>query len=327
MFGIPNPIDGAKKLFNSAVEKARELPNLVDKGVDVAEGVADKVDHYVDTIKDFYNHPNLSQGKMNELLALADARPDLAWTGQKPIGAARNAHYTNTPEEMAQALRGNYDWLEGDIRLEGGLRSLPGIGDRKAIMAHDPQDIGGLTLDEWVRLGMRSGRGMKLDIKQATAVEEVLGVLAKHKVPDERLILNVGVGWGPGGLGGVANELFNSALDPWVSESDLKKIRAAHPDAIVNLSLSTRPQPEGTAYSDSQIEKMIKMAKVVGEPVMFPLRAEFVTPEVVEKLKPYGKIAIWNDTASFNPRDVEAEIRRFRGMGVDGVIDLMQKGH
>lgn len=326
MFGIPNPLDGAKKLFSAAVDKARDLP-IVDKGVDAVEDVVDKLDHYVDNIKDFYDHPNLSKAKLNELNALADARPDLAWKGDKSIGAARNAHYTNTPDEMAAALRGEHDWLEGDVRLEGGLRALPAIGDRQAIMAHDPTDIGGMTLDEWVKVGMRSGRGLKLDIKQATAVDEVLEVLAKNQVPDERLILNVGVGWGPGGLGGIANELFDSALDPWVHEGDLKKLRAAHPEAIINLSLSTRPQPPGTAYSDSQLDKLIKMAKLAGEPVMFPLRAEFVTPEVVEKLKPYGKVAIWNDTSSFNPKDVEAEIRRFRGMGVDGVIDLMTKGH
>lgn len=322
-FTIPNPLEGAKKFFTAAVDKARDLPNplnLVDKGVDAA---ADKVDHYLDNVKDFYNHPNLSKGQLNELFRLAEARPDLAWKGDKSLSLARNAHFTNTPEEMALALRGDHDWLEGDVRLEGGLRSLPAIGDRKAIMAHNPQDIHGMTLDEWVQVGMRSGRGLKLDIKQATAVEEMLGVLKKHKVPDERLILNVGIGWGPGGLGGIPNELFSSALDPWVTEGDLKKIRAAHPEAVINLSTLTRPQPPGTHYSDSQISNMIHMARVTGEPVMFPLRAEFVTPDVVEKLKPYGKIAIWNDPASFKPQDVEAEVRRFRQMGVDGVIDLM----
>lgn len=325
MFGIPNPLDGAKKLFNAAADKVRDLPNplnLVDKGVDVAADVVDKVDHYIDNVVDFYHHPNLSRGKMNELFALADARPDLAWKGDKPLAAARNAHSTNTPEQMAKALRENYDWLEGDVRLEGGLRALPAIGHREAIMAHAPQDIDGMTLDEWVQVGMRSGRGMKIDLKQATALEETLEILKKHQVPDERVILNVGIGWGPGGLGGLPDELFNSALDPWVTEGDLKKIRAAYPHAVINLSSLTRPQPEGTVYSDSHLEKMIKMAKVAGEPVMFPLRAEFVTPEVVEKLKPYGKIAIWNDPASYKPRDIEADIRRFRAMGVDGVIDL-----
>lgn len=323
-FSLPNPLDGAKKLIRAATDV---LPKLVDRGVDAVEdaagSVVDTVDHYIDNVKDFYNHPNLSKGQLNDLFRLADARPDLAWKGDKSIGAARNAHFTNTPEEMARALRGNYDWLEGDVRLEGGLRSLPAIGDRKAIMAHAPQDIHGMTLDEWVQVCMRSGRGMKIDLKQATAVDEMLEVLARHHVPDERLILNVGIGWGPGGLGGVPNELFNSALDPWVSENDLKKIRAAHPNVVINLSSLTRPQPPGTTYSEHQIKKMIHLAQVTGQPVMFPLRAEFVTPEVVAQLKPYGKIAIWNDPSSYKPQDVEADIRRFRAMGVDGVIDLM----
>lgn len=329
-FSIPNPLDGAKKWFNAAVDKARDLPNplnLLEKPIDAVEGVVDRVDHYIDNVKDFYNHPSLSKGKLNELFALADARPDLAWKGDKPLSAARNAHYTNTPEEMAEALKGDHDWLEGDVRLEGGLKKVPGIGDRQSIMAHSPQDLGGMTLDEWVRVGMRSGRGMKLDLKQATALEDMLRVLKKHEVPDERLILNVGIGWGPGGLGGIPNELFNSALDPWVSDNDLKKLRAAYPKAVINLSSLTRPQPPGTHYTDSHLKKMIEKAEVAGPPVMFPLRAEFVTPEVVEKLKPYGKIAIWNSTSTFNPQDVAAETRRFRAMGVDGVIDLMTEGH
>ena len=57
----------------------------------------------------------------------------------------------------------------------------------------------------------------------------------------------------------------------------------------------------------------------------FPLRAEFVTPQVVARLKPHGSVSIWNDPRSYVPDDEELETRRFREMGVDGMIDLRGK--
>ncbi len=69
---------------------------------------------------------------------------------------------------------------------------------------------------------------------------------------------------------------------------------------------------------------MIAIADRVGGPVLFPLRAEFVTPEIVERLSPHGDVSIWNSprTHRLQPSEVEAETQRFRDMGVTGVIDL-----
>ena len=64
----------------------------------------------------------------------------------------------------------------------------------------------------------------------------------------------------------------------------------------------------------------------MGGPVTFPLRAEFVTPEVVETLKPHGTVSIWNDPKTFLPEDKALAAKRFREMGVDGMIDLRGKG-
>ncbi|MOA41679.1 hypothetical protein D3C78_1636620 [compost metagenome] len=52
-----------------------------------------------------------------------------------------------------------------------------------------------------------------------------------------------------------------------------------------------------------------------------------MTPEVVAKLKPYGEVAIWNAPSKDAPEDVPAAVKKFRDMGVDGMIDITGKGH
>ncbi|EKD83941.1 MAG: hypothetical protein ACD_39C00346G0001 [uncultured bacterium] len=70
-------------------------------------------------------------------------------------------------------------------------------------------------------------------------------------------------------------------------------------------------------------DRLIEYAKAAGKPVMYAMRAEWVTPELVKKLEPYGKVSIWNSTSTFDPTDVAKEVERFRSWGVTGMIDLM----
>jgi len=60
---------------------------------------------------------------------------------------------------------------------------------------------------------------------------------------------------------------------------------------------------------------------LVGQPVMFPLRWDLVGPNVIAALRPFGKIAIWNDPR-IAPGNIVEETRRLRSIGVDGMIDL-----
>ena len=144
-------------------------------------------------------------------------------------------------------------------------------------------------------------------MKESGALDGVLETLDKYKVDENKLILNIGV----------SSNATNAA-----SDERLNKIRKLFPNCIINLSPGSS-DIEDEHYGTKTINALIEYAKIAKKPVMFPLRAEYVTKEIVEKLKPYGKIAIWNSASTFNPKDVQGEIDKFRSWGVDGIIDIM----
>jgi hypothetical protein len=217
-----------------------------------------------------------------------------------PLNEQNNAHHTNTKEEMLDALNGDYQWLEGDIR-----RNPP-------IMAHDYQSNDGMSLEEWLAIGKESGRGMKLDIKEGESVDAVIAAVQQSGIPEDQLIFNADVMAGPGGSG--RN----------VSPEDLFKIREAFPNATIAIGTVTGDTDEGTTYTEAQVSDMIALAEAVGGPVMFPLRAELVTPQIVERLEAHGTVAIWNSPSTYplSESEVAAAEQRFRDMGVTGIIDL-----
>ncbi|HNV72710.1 MAG TPA: DUF2181 domain-containing protein, partial [Candidatus Ozemobacteraceae bacterium] len=302
--------DRVKKPFKSVAKKATDA---VAKTRDLFDTIGDIWDE-VTNIPGWVRQGHLDEKKRKELENLARARPSLAWPVNGDIADARNAHRTNTFAEMRDALKGEYDWLECDVRLEGPLRDHVGVplGDRRPITAHDSFQTNGLLFEDWVKIAKESGRGIKVDFKDSKALDQVLTLLKNAGVPDHRLILNIGI---PDPKPGETD------LTKPVSDERLQKIRAAFPQALINLS------PGGGTvdgqYSEAQIAQMIRYAKAAGQPVMFPLRAEWVTREVVQKLEPHGKVAIWNSPNTFNPADPAAEIARFRSWGVTGMIDLM----
>lgn len=245
------------------------------------------------------------------------------WRPGSPLADAHNAHYTNTPDEFERAVTGDYNFLEGDVWLEAAVRNIPGVDHfREPIMAHDPGDVGGLTFKEWATLGQASGKGLKIDIKHSAAVPKVLNTLDELGIDDDYLIFNADMVWGPG----IDKDLKLKALDVLTDFSmqveEMKVIREARPDAVIAVSLFTGAAPPGTSFNDRQVDQAIAIARELGGPITFPLRAEFVTPAVVAKLKPHGKVSIWNDPRTYLPGDFDAARRAFRAMGVDGMIDL-----
>lgn len=221
-----------------------------------------------------------------DLHALAAARPELAWQPGTDIARARNAHTTNTRQELAGALRSDANYLEGDVRVgpEGEL-----------VMQHDPRDRVDLSLDDWLSVGVASGRGVKVDVKERSALEGTVAAVRRAGVPEDRLIFNV----------------------PAWPAGDLLAIRRAFPKAIINLSPTAK-----LPLTASELVRLQLAARVVDGAVMFPIRQELVTAGVVRALQPYGRIAVWNTPGITNPgRGTEAELRRH---GVDGMIDLRE---
>jgi menorin-like protein len=280
-------------------------------------------------LKKFVAHPAAPQDIMSDLFQKAEhpSQVENRWVDGAPLAQARNAHYTNTSQELQAGLSGHYNFLEGDVTLEAGVRQIPLVDHfREPIMAHTPKEINGLTLGEWLDVGKSSGKGIKIDIKQSAAIPKIIQEVRQRELPDERLIFNADVAFGPGLEQNLKFRALDLATDFTTSAKEMKQIREAFPKATLGIGLYTGKQPKGTHYSADQLSEVIGFAQDMGGPITFPLRAEFVTPEVVATLKPHGTVSIWNDPKTFLPENKEIATKRFREMGVDGMIDLRGKG-
>jgi hypothetical protein len=220
---------------------------------------------------------------LTELLRRAHARPELAWNPATDIAQGRNAHRTNLRAELASALEGPFDWLEGDVQM----------GADGPVMQHSIGDPVDLDVRGWLTVAAASGRGTKLDVKDPKALPGVIAAVVASGIPQGRLIINVGA---------------------WSTQL-LQSIRRALPDVIVNIS------PAADAdLTPADLVQMQLAARIVGGKVMFPVRDDLVTADVVHALAPYGRIAVWNTPGITNPGP--RRVGRLRDLGVDGMIDL-----
>lgn len=220
------------------------------------------------------------------LLALAHTRPDLAWPVDRDISLSSNAHVTNTREELAGALRSDHDWFEGDVGMLGG----------RVVMRHDAGDpVVDLDLESWLRVVAASGRGAKVDIKDQSALPQVLELVRRSGIPEGRIMFNVGL---------------------WPTPK-LRSIRDAFPGAIIDLSPTA-----DAGLTAADITRLQVTSRIVGGPLMFPIRVDLVDEGVVRALRPFGRIAVWNSPGLTNPSRDDPE--RLRAMGVEGMIDLRE---
>ncbi|GAB4266933.1 MAG: hypothetical protein Kow0029_01030 [Candidatus Rifleibacteriota bacterium] len=259
----------------------------------------------------FFIQRKIKEKQFAELRAIAVSRRNFGWHPDDDISGVVNAHYTNTTSELKKALESECNFFECDVRLEGPLRSLIPIigGERRPVTAHDPFQTNGMLFEDWVKIVAESNRGIKVDLKTDNALDGVLATLKKYKIVDRKLILNINVT--KPGIGPAADK-----------DERLKKIRRDFPECYIKLSPGSGSIANGK-YTDAAINRLIEYAKAAGQPVLFAMRADFVSPEIVKKLEKYGRVSIWNTTWSFNPRDVKKEVERFRSWGVTGIIDLM----
>ncbi|HNX75405.1 MAG TPA: DUF2181 domain-containing protein [Candidatus Rifleibacterium sp.] len=257
----------------------------------------------------------MSAKKRQQLEKIAAENADHAWPLDGDIANVVNAHYTNTFDELKKALESDCNWFECDVRPEGPLRRYAPFLDGKPrpVTAHDSYQTNGMLFDDWVRIVAASGRGIKVDLKDNSALDGVLATLKKYQVDERRIILNINVS--QPGNGPKAGE-----------DARLKKIRKEFPGCRIKLSPGGGSSKDGK-YTDAAVARLIEYAKAAGKPVMYALRAEWVTPEIVKKLEPYGNVSIWNSPSTFDPTDVKKEVDRFRSWGATGMIDLMTSHH
>jgi hypothetical protein len=235
--------------------------------------------------------PEAPKGKYVKLqkLAIETRTLENTWSMGRPLAEAHNAHSTNTKEDLEHALKEDYNFFEGDVRTEINPPHRPEMRHDKG---HESGD--NLLLEEWLAIGKRSGRGLKLDVKEGAALPAILDAVEKSGVPDTRLMFNLGDGdmarWG-------------------------EAIRKRFPLATLAIN------PSGEKLGDAELESMIANARRGGAPLTFVVRYDLLTDEAIAKLRPYGPISVWNGLGKA-PDDIDKERESLRQRGVEGVIDL-----
>ncbi|HVE83395.1 MAG TPA: DUF2181 domain-containing protein [Myxococcales bacterium] len=211
---------------------------------------------------------------------------DTEWWGGRPLSEARNAHRTNTKEQFNDALHSSANWFEGDVRKE--------INSDRMEMRHDEGHESGdnMTLREWLEAGVKTGRGLKLDVKEPEHMNEIMDEVERAGVPQERLMINLGYG----------------AFEKWGPE-----IRRRFPDALLALN----PPTSGT-IGKKEAEQLVDQARRLGGPVTFEAHYDQLSDEAIATLKPHGTISVWGDGVG----DVRGITEQLRDRGVDGMIDL-----
>lgn len=297
-FGDLNPIKAVQKVAEGAVRLGKEGLQELDEATEgLQEGVGDFLeDRLVDASEvgaklklpwgQWFEHPQLEAKERHELVQAARAQA-LRLPQLRPWGEAINAHHTNTPEELREAIAGDFDCFEVDVRVMKGFDGKP-----TPVAAHDQGSLGGVTLDEWFSIAGATGRYLKLDFKEPEALPAVLALAKKHGVAGDRLV-------------------FNLSANP----KALEAVRQAFPTATLAI---------GAPADGARQEEIAALAKRLGPPVTFVMQRDDIDAGAVARLEAVGPISAWGERGSRAER--EAIAQRLRELGVTGMIDLGLQG-
>lgn len=221
--------------------------------------------------------------------------PGTPWSNRYALEGTRNAHHSNTPAEMKEALEHDTHWLEGDVRM----------GPDGLEMRHDQGGPGGLTLDEWLQAGGASGRGLKLDVKEPQHMPAIMDEVEASGLPADRLMFN----------------LSFDQMERWGPE-----LRERFPEAILAINAP------GGGLGPDQVDRMLSQGRALdgrghGQPdsrITYVMNETQVKPEVVSELETLAPVSVWNSPGVALPRDTSVRERRqeLEALGVTGVIDL-----
>jgi hypothetical protein len=231
--------------------------------------------------------PSLAQ---LEQLAL-HASPRYRFTPGSPPSSMHNAHYGNTRTQLAYALAGPYNSVEGDVRMRDGI----------PVMQHDRNHPHDLTFEQWATLMATAGRHMRIDMKEHETLAPVIEIVERLHVPQGSMTFNVGAGL----PGTPANE----------SAATIRALRARFPGSWFSINI---PIPFGPVY-----ELAAHIGRTIGgERLGITVTAGYVSARDVRKLRSvFEYVNAWN-IPQFKPIDIASETTRLRAMGVNGMIDL-----
>ena len=206
----------------------------------------------------------------------------------------RNAHYTNTRSQLAFALAGPYNSVEGDVRVRDG----------RAVMQHDGHGRHDLTFEQWAVLAHRAGKHLRIDIKEPAALDQVAATLERVGVPAGSITFNVGIDM------------------PWrggVSVEQVRALRDRFDGAWITLNL---PLPLGPGYLLAA-----RAARAIGSQRLgVAVIAGLVHRGDIDLLRrSFEVVNAWNVPGPL-VRDIERTSAHLRDIGVNGMLDLRLPG-
>jgi hypothetical protein len=273
----------------SAVRPRMHLPPIPGAKAHTVQGVPGKQLPAVPP-----KHPALPRPVpgLAELLRIADAAANRnPWIPGSPPATIHNAHYANTRAQLAFALQGPYNSVEGDIRIRDGV----------AVMEHNKGAPYDLTFDQWATLASRAGRHMRIDIKEAAALPAIVATLDRLGVPSGSVTFNLSVG-----------QPLSPANQPM---EVVQELRRHFPVAWVTLNMAL-PFSLGCAYAVHWAHRL------GGHHLAVSVMPGLVSAADVASLRTaFECVNSWNEPR-LGAIDVAAQTAKLRSWGVNGMIDL-----
>jgi hypothetical protein len=237
--------------------------------------------------------PRLDASEVRALVGHETDRARDAWTLGDGPEAMRNAHMSNTAEQLRIALEGDYNSLEGDVRLEHGV----------PVMSHDRAGAHALLFADWLRVGLATGKHLRIDFKEAAALDQVSALLKRMHVPDEQVTLNVSTG--------------TPHMDSDVDLATLERVRAAHPKALIGFNLTP------TLLGREPRAAVEAAARAIGGPTQVAIAVQDANPARIRELRDAGLfVGVWNDVSTHPVEDVAGTVAQLRERGANGLVDL-----
>jgi hypothetical protein len=192
--------------------------------------------------------------------------PPTNWWYGRPLAECLTAR-AQTREELTEALKTDANWLE--------------------------RDVGKASLVSWLKLVEPTHRGLKLDVRDPSEMEEISREVRESGVPSERLM------W----------SLPDEAMATWGA-----KLRHKFPRAVLAMPIGGVGE-----LKSPEIARMMSLAKKCGAPCTFIVSNERLTDAAVRALKTAGEVSVVGRTG----KPLEEAEKELRDKGVDGFIDLV----
>ncbi|MCW2920301.1 MAG: Family with sequence similarity er [Thermoleophilia bacterium] len=236
-------------------------------------------------------NPVPSLARLAELAAAAPA--DQRFTPGDHPSTIHNAHYSNTRAQLAYALAGPYNSVEGDVRVRDGI----------PVMKHDPDAAYDLTFEQWALIASRAGKHLRIDLKEPAALAQVAATLERLGIPAGSVTFNVGL------------------PTPWSAGVPIDAIRALRmrfPASWITLNL---PVPLGPGYLLA-----VRAAQAIGgDHLGVAIMGGLVHRGDIAFLRSaFAVVNAWNLPLLGDP-DVVAMTAKLRAIGVNGMVDLRRK--